>query len=88
MRRGISCVKHRGFEAAGREVGYRVDLMTKGESWKFRADIPLKRDLRMQKKDEFPLMPLISVVVPLVQYAGPVPEGHDQERPAPELSQL
>lgn len=71
VRRGISCVKHRGVEAACREVSYRVDLMTKGESWKFRADIPLKRDLRMQKKDEFPLMPLISVVVPL--YNTPVP---------------
>ena len=48
VRRGVSCVKHRGVEAACREVSYRVDLMTKGESWKFRADIPLKRDLRMQ----------------------------------------
>ena len=71
VRRGVACARNRGLEAVWREASYRVDLMTKGESWKFRADIPLRRELRAQKKDEFPLMPLISVVVPL--YNTPVP---------------
>ena len=65
VRRGKQCYRERGAEALGREISYRVDLMTKGESWRFRADIPLKRELREQQKAIFPQMPRISVVVPL-----------------------
>ena len=65
VRRGAQCYRERGAEALGREISYRVDLMTKGENWRFRADIPLKRELREQQKALFPQMPRISVVVPL-----------------------
>ncbi|WP_367924061.1 glycosyltransferase family 2 protein [uncultured Ruthenibacterium sp.] len=65
VRRGVQCYRERGGEALAREISYRVDLMTKGESWRFRADIPLRRELREQQKIIFPHMPLVSVVVPL-----------------------
>lgn len=68
--RAIRCVKTRGAEALWREGTYRVDLMTKGESWQFRADLPLKKELRAQRKAVFAKMPCISVVVPL--YNTPV----------------
>ncbi|MEG0769688.1 MAG: glycosyltransferase family 2 protein [Ruthenibacterium sp.] len=64
-KRAAACLVQRGPEALWREGSYRIDLMTKGESWKFRADIPLKRELRAQRKEEFDTMPLFSVVVPL-----------------------
>ena len=48
VRRGARCLAERGPQALAREVSYRVDLMTKGESWKFRADVPLRRELKAQ----------------------------------------
>ena len=39
--------------------------MTKGEVWRFRADIPLRRELKAQRAARFARMPLVSVVVPL-----------------------
>ena len=39
--------------------------MTKGDVWKFRSDLPLKRELARQKKAVFPFMPKISIAVPL-----------------------
>lgn len=68
--RALRCWKERGVEALWREGAYRVDLMTKGESWQFRADVPLKKELRTQRKEKFTRMPCISVVVPL--YNTPV----------------
>ena len=70
VKRAGKCAKERGGEALLREAGYRVDLMTKGESWQFRADIPLKKELRAQRKETFPVMPFFSVIVPL--YNTPV----------------
>ena len=55
VRRGKQCYRERGAEALGRRSPYRVDLMTKGEL-AFRADIPLKRELREQQKAIFPQM--------------------------------
>lgn len=60
-----------GMEGVAREARYRIDLMTKGESWQFRADVPLKKELRAQKNEVFDYMPFISVVVPL--YNTPLP---------------
>lgn len=70
FKRAALCLAKRGPEALWRETSYRVDLMTKGESWQFRADIPLKRELRAQRKEGFEGAPLFSVVVPL--YNTPV----------------
>ncbi|MEG1381154.1 MAG: glycosyltransferase, partial [Ruthenibacterium sp.] len=63
--RAAKCAKERGGEALVREASYRVDLMTKGESWQFRADVPLKKELREQRRQVFDTMPLISIIVPL-----------------------
>ncbi len=65
LRRGWRCLRQRGPQALAREVSYRVDLMRKGESWRFRADIPLRRELKAQAQEEFPRMPKVSIVVPL-----------------------
>ncbi len=65
LRRLYNCYKTRGFEAAVREVTFRVALATHKEIWMYRADIPLKRELKEQRAAIFEKMPLISVVVPL-----------------------
>lgn len=65
LKRGIVCFFTRGGEALWREVKFRFCLMTKGEVWQFRADIPLKRDLRAQRRTTFENMPLVSIIVPL-----------------------
>ncbi len=65
MRRRARCQAERGPQALAREVSYRVDLMTKGESWKFRADVPLRRELKAQAAQQFARMPQVSIVVPL-----------------------
>ncbi len=71
LKRGAICLKERGFEALCREISYRISLTSKdGAPWKHRADIPLKKELRAQKKKTFAKMPMFSVVVPL--YNTPV----------------
>ena len=69
--RGVRCLATRGAEATWREVVWRVDLMRGRDNWRHRADIPLQRELRAQRRAKLPLMPLISVVVPL--YNTPLP---------------
>ncbi|MDD3429319.1 MAG: glycosyltransferase family 2 protein [Oscillospiraceae bacterium] len=63
--RGYNCLKTRGLEATFREVAFRVCLMTKQEVWQFRADVPLHREWKAQRKEVFEKMPKISIVVPL-----------------------
>ena len=63
--RGISSLKNEGLEATWRKIDFRIKLMTKGDVWKFRSDIPLKRELKEQKNATFPYMPKISIIVPL-----------------------
>ncbi len=65
VKRGAHCVQTRGFEALGRGVEYRVNLLTGGPSWKYHSDIPLSKELRAQKKQVFTKMPFFSVIVPL-----------------------
>ena len=60
-----ACLRERGAEALWREASFRISLMTKGEVWRFRADIPLRRELKAQRAARFARMPLVSVVVPL-----------------------
>lgn len=64
-RRAAACLRERGAEALWREASFRISLMTKGEVWRFRADIPLRRELKAQRAARFARMPLVSVVVPL-----------------------
>ncbi len=58
-------LKRDGWQALGREFGFRWRLATHGQVWRYRADIPLRRELRAQRKKLFEYMPLVSVVVPL-----------------------
>ncbi len=63
--RGVASLKNEGLEATWRKIDFRIKLMTKGDVWKHRSDIPLKRELKAQKTATFPYMPKISIVVPL-----------------------
>ena len=65
LKRGAACWKQRGAEAVFREISYRINLATRGEDWRFRADLPLKRELRAQKAQQMQYMPLVSIVVPV-----------------------
>lgn len=65
VQRGVRCVKEQGAEQARREIGFRMDLALHRETWKFRVDIPLKRELKQQWDTVFSQMPLISILVPL-----------------------
>ncbi len=65
IKRGVVSVKKDGLEATWRKIDFRIKLMTKGDVWKFRSDIPLKRELKAQKTAVFPYMPKISIIVPL-----------------------
>ncbi len=65
VRRAAACLRARGPEALWRELDFRLRLLLGGEVWRYRADIPLRRELRAQRRARFARMPLVSVVVPL-----------------------
>lgn len=65
LARGFSTLRHRGWQALWREGVFRYRLATHGETWKYRAGLPLRKELRAQSKMVFGNMPLVSVVVPL-----------------------
>ena len=53
-RRAAACLRERGAEALWREASFRISLMTKGEVWRFRADIPLRRELKASARRALP----------------------------------
>lgn len=65
VRRAGVCLRTRGWQALWRETFYRLCLVFGKEPWQLRADVPLRKELRAQRRDSLPYMPLISVVVPL-----------------------
>ena len=65
LRRGARSLSEQGAEATGREIAFRVNLMLGRDTWQHRADLPLRRELREQRRAQFAKMPCISVVVPL-----------------------
>lgn len=65
VKRGVVSLQKDGFEATFRKVDFRIKLITKGDVWEFRSDIPLKKELKEQRKTIFPYMPKISIIVPL-----------------------
>lgn len=69
--RAFSTLRTQGVQAMGREFSYRYRLATHGEVWRYRADMPLRKQLRAQRREEMAYMPRISVVVPL--YNTPLP---------------
>ncbi|MDK2813771.1 MAG: hypothetical protein PWQ08_1026 [Clostridiales bacterium] len=70
LRRGMRSLTEQGAEATGREIAFRVNLMLGRDTWQHRADLPLRKELRAQRRAQFAKMPCISVVVPL--YNTPV----------------
>lgn len=70
-KRGASSLKQNGVEATWRKVAFRIDIALKREVWQYRADMPLKSELKKQKRTIIKGMPQISVVVPL--YNTPMP---------------
>ncbi len=70
LQRGVRSLTEQGAEATGREIAFRVNLMLGRDTWQHRADLPLRRELREQRRAQFAKMPCISVVVPL--YNTPV----------------
>ena len=65
LKRGINSFTNEGAQATLRKIDFRIKLMTKGDVWKFRSDIPLDRELKSQKQQVFSYMPTISIIVPL-----------------------
>ena len=65
LQRGVRSLTEQGAEATGREIAFRVNLMLGRDTWQHRADLPLRRELREQRRAQFAKMPCISVVVPL-----------------------
>jgi len=65
LQRGVRSLTEQGAEATRREIAFRVNLMLGRDTWQHRADLPLRRELREQRRAQFAKMPRISVVVPL-----------------------
>ena len=57
--------KEEGFEALWREISFRINLAFHRDTWKYRADIPTKKQLKAQRAQGVAGGPTISVVVPL-----------------------
>ena len=57
--------KEEGFEALWREITFRVNLALHRDTWKYRADIPTKKQLKAQRKNGVKNGPTISIVSPL-----------------------
>lgn len=70
LQRGVRSLTEQGAEATGREIAFRVNLMLGRDTWQHRADLPLRRELREQRRAQFAKMPCISVVVPLYNTPG------------------
>ncbi len=64
-KRGAASIKQQGWESTWRKVSFRLNLALHREVWQYRADIPLKKELKAQKRQLTKGMPVISVVVPL-----------------------
>lgn len=71
VKRGLTSLKQQGWEATWRKISFRLNLALGREVWQYRADIPLKKELKQQRKADTTGMPCISVVVPL--YNTPMP---------------
>ena len=63
--RGRETLRHQGWQALGRAVSFRVRLAAHRPVWRYRADIPLRRELTAQRAQIFSPAPLVSVICPL-----------------------
>lgn len=65
VRRGFICLRTQGALGLWRAAAFRVALMTGQETWRWRIDAPLPRELAAQRRTQLPGAPLISVCVPV-----------------------
>ena len=63
-RRSAATLREQGAEQLWRDVTFRVGLAFHHDSWRHRADIPLRRELKAQRAANLQ-GPLVSVVVPV-----------------------
>ncbi len=63
--RGRTTLRERGAQALWREVAFRFNLATRGQTWWYRADVPLRREILAQRESQPKDGPLVSVLVPL-----------------------
>ena len=71
VRRSVTTLREEGAEQLWRDVTFRVGLAFHHDSWRHRADIPLRRELKAQRAAPLPGAPRVSVVVPV--YNTPLP---------------
>ena len=57
--------REEGAQALWREIDFRLRLALHKDTWRYRADLPTRRQLRRQKAAGVPGGPTISVCVPL-----------------------
>lgn len=67
----VQVAHQQGAEALWREISFRINLALHRDTWQYRADLPTRRMLRIQREKGVPGGPKISVVVPL--YNTPLP---------------
>lgn len=70
-RRSAATVRERGAQQLWRDAVFRLQLACHYDSWRHRADLPLRRDLKAQRARPLAGGPRISVVVPV--YNTPLP---------------
>ena len=64
-RRSAATLREQGAQQLWRDVTFRVGLAFHHDSWRHRADIPLRRQLKAQRAAPLEGGPLVSVVVPV-----------------------
>ena len=63
--RSAATLREQGAQQLWRDVTFRVGLAFHHDSWRHRADIPLRRQLKAQRAAPLESGPLVSVVVPV-----------------------
>lgn len=63
-RRSVATLREEGAQQLWRDVTFRVGLAFHHDSWRHRADLPLRRDIKAQRAAD-PEGPVISIVVPV-----------------------
>ena len=65
VRRAFACLRAQGFLGLWRALSFRFALMTGQETWRWRIDAPLPRELSAQRRARFGDAPCVSVCVPV-----------------------
>lgn len=73
--RMIHTLRQDGFEQVCRDIRFRIALARHEDLWQHRADIPTRRQLKIQRANPIADGPLVSIVVPL--YNTPIRFLHE-----------